>query len=453
MDISKAESPEFYFTDLPYDKNKGLLLMKDDGLISDYSVVFKMLNGGTINGKKYPGLTYTDGTGKKIGYKYSFAINPNDRHDNDLNNVTSWTQINEIISGGHAFMNHSLMHGGTDKLKSVKDAEKNMWKHTRYRMTDFVVPSNDEGFVATSLQLGYNLISSEFGEPVPDGNNDPGNKQVIWGSMIPVSTHDFKNVLITRTNLGDQWNKAELVDAKRFIDRVFNSADEKKKFIGAAFSHGPGVQPESINGFFEFLMYIKNHPANNDSAWITSSKELMDYEKTKAGVVVVSKNFNAKTGKYKIVLDMAKVDPNVTNRGLSLKIKGGLITNVKAEGANAVTFNTSSGLINMYKTDKSRVTDPFKDILPPQITNIKASNNIIFVTYDKPVQQTKINGYEISGNKVTALKGSGKNWQLIMENRITSKQNFSYRMHIGDATQSGQKSLRVCSYIGSTINL
>lgn len=453
MDISNpVNQPEFYFTDLAYDKTKGLLLMKDDGSITDYTVVFKLLNGGIINGKKYSGFNYTDGTGKKIGYKYSFAINPNDSHSSNDKNVTSWAQINEIISKGHAIMNHSMMHGGIDKLKSIKDAEKNMWKYTHYRMTEFVVPSNDEGYVESSLNLGYDLISSEFGEPVPDGNNDPGKKNVIWGSFIPVKTHDFKNVLITRTNLGDQWNQNELVGSKHFIDRIFDNSESDKKIIGAAFSHGPGDKTEDIAGFLEFLTYIKNHPSNKDDAWITSSKELMDYIKTKEKVIITSKSYNPATGKFKIVLDMINVAPNVINRSLSLKIKGGTISNVKVQGANEVRFNASTGLINVYKNDISHVKDPLKEILPPQITKISASKNSLIITYDRPVKQTKKVGYEVSGNEIIAMKGQGKNWQLIMKKQISSGQLFNYRMQHGDATEADSTNRRVCSYIGMPIN-
>jgi hypothetical protein len=454
MDINKGHHPSFYFTDLPFDKNKGLMLMKDDALLTDYTIVFKILNGGIVNKKKYPGFYYTDGTGKNINYKYSFAINANEGHTTDTNNAVSWAQVNEILSKGHAYMNHSMFHGGTDLLKAIKDAEKNMWAHTHYRMTEIVPPGNDEGYVENGLQLGYHLMSSEFGEPVPDGNNSPGNQHVSWGSYIPMLTQNFNRVLISRTNLGDQWNAVELKTSKAYIDYIFNHPDKNKKLVGAAFSHGPfGDKKEAADNFFEFLTYIKHHPANHDSAWITSSKELMDYENTKARIIITSEHYNPQTGKYKIVFDMNRVDSNVIYRNLSLKIKGGTIGNVKADGANEVTFNPSTGLINIYKTDRSKVISPFKDLLPPQIVSITAKGNLISFSYDKPVLQTKKQGYEIPGNKIITLKGSGKEWQLVMQDPVKQGQTFFYRIQLGDAKQLNNPLLRVCSYIGNPIKL
>ncbi|QNK63168.1 hypothetical protein H7F33_01175 [Pedobacter sp. PAMC26386] len=452
MDVNKGQHPSFYFTDLPFDKNKGLMLMKDDALLTDYTIVFKILSGGIVNGKRYPGFYYTDGTGKNINYKYSFAINANEGHTTDTNNAASWAQINEILAKGHAYMNHSMNHGGTDIYKAIKNAEKNMWAHTHYRMTEIVPPGNDEGYVENGLQLGYHLMSSEFGEPVPDGNNNPDNQNVSWGSYIPMLTQNFNRVLISRTNLGDQWNAAELKTSKAYIDYIFNHPERNKKLVGAAFSHGPfGDKKEAADNFFEFMMYIKHHHANNDSAWITSSKELMDYENTKAKIIVASENYNKQTGHYKIVFDMNRIDSNVIYRNLSLKVKEGTISNVKAEGVNEVTFNPSTGLINLYKTDRSKVINPFKDPIPPQIVSITAKGNLISFSYDKPVIQTKKQGYEVSGNKIVELKGSGKDWQLVMQNPVGTAQTFFYRIQLGDAKQMNKPLSRVCSYIGNPI--
>lgn len=452
IEMNKTGKPDFYFTDLPYDKNKGLMLMKDDGTITDYTIVLKILSGGVINGKTYPGFTYTDGTGKKIGYKYSFAINPNEGHTTDVKSVTSWSQVNEIIAKGHAFMNHSLFHGGTDKLKAIKDAEKNMWAHTHYRMTEIAVPSNDEGYVVSGLQLGYHLISSEFGEPVPDGNNNPGNQNVSWGSFIPMTTQNFNKVLISRTNLGDQWNSAELKNSENFIDQIFSGPNDSKKPVGAAFSHGPFEEnKEAPANFFAFMTYIQNHPGNHDSAWITSSKELMDYEKTKAAVIIISKHYDAATKKYTIVLDLKNVDPNVISRSLSLKVTGGSISAVHGKGANEITFNPSTGLINIYKTDRSKVVDPYSDPLPPQIISLQAKGKTIQVLYDKPVTQSKISGYDVPGNQIVSLSGNGKTWELHLLNAVQSPQTLFYRMQLGDAIQTGKPAMHVCNYAGQPI--
>ncbi|WP_316820152.1 hypothetical protein [Pedobacter gandavensis] len=448
IDLKKVKKPGLHFTDLAFNKSKGFLLMKDDGLASDYNIVYKVLSGGIIDGQRYPGFSYTDGAGKNIGYKYSFAINPNEEHSSS-SNVTSWSQISEMVSKGHSMMNHTLNHGGTDKLKALKDAEKNLWRHTHYRMTEIAIPSNEEGFVETGIQLGYPLISSEFGEPVPDGNNNPGNENISWGSVIRMESQNFNKVLISRTNLGDQWNSSELKNSKSFVDYVLNHPEKSKKLIGAAFSHGPfGDHKEGAKIFFDFINYIKHHPGNRDSVWMTSSKELMDYVKTKAKVKVIKEKYDPAKGKYHIVLDMDAVDPNVIYRNMSFLVQGGEITNVKATGINDVTFNPKTGLVNIYKTDRSRIRDPFKDKLPPQILKISFKGNIITIVYDLPVKQRKAEAYEIPGNKVLQLRGSGKTWQLLLQNPVTEKQTFYYRMQRGDAAQEDDHSYRVCTYAG-----
>lgn len=453
IDMTVHGKPDFSFTDLLYDKSKGFLLMKDDGIVTDYTIVYKVLNGGVVNGKKYPGFTFTDGTGKNISYKYSFAVNTNDEHSTSAN-LTNWAQMAEMVAKGHAIMNHTLYHGGKDKLKAIKDAEKNLWTHARYRMTELVPPGNEEGFVATGLQLGYNMISSEFGEPVPDGNNDPGNEHMTWGSYIRMTSQNFKKVLVSRTNLGDQWNEKELLNGKAFVDYILNNPDRLKKPVGTAFSHGPfSDRPESAEVFFKFLNYIKDHPGNRDSVWVTSSKELMDFVKTKEKVRVETKAYDHKTGKYTIVLDMDKVDPNVIWRNLSLKLKGGKINNVAITGACNVTFNAKTGLINIYKMDRSKVKDPFKDNLPPQITSLKANGHTISINYDKPVRQQKLSAYEVSNNTVLSLQGSGRNWLLRLKSPVTQEQLFFYRMQRGDAVEDGAPAMKVCSYIGMPVKL
>lgn len=451
--MEHAAKPRFRFTDLAFDKSKGLLLMKDDGIATDYTIVYKILNGGMVNGKTYPGFSFDDGTGKQISYKYSFAINTNDEHTT-APHLTTWAQMMEMISKGHSVMNHSLFHGGTDKLKAIKDAEKNMWQHTHYRMTELVPPANEEGFVETGLYLGYHLISSEFGAPAPDGNNDKGNENISWGSFIRTTTQNFNKVLASRTNLGDQWNTNELQNAKGYIDYIFNNPEKHKKLVGTAFSHGPFADhKESAENFNQLMTYIKNHPFNKDSVWVTSSKELMDYINTKKQVIIQTEDYNVKTKIYLIVIDMDKVSPNVIWRNLSLKISGGKITNVKANGVQEVSFNSKTGLINLYKLDRSKVKDPFKDPLPPQITSVTAKANIVNIVFDKPVTQKKHQAYEISGNTVLSLQGSNKNWQLILKDPAATGQLFYYRMQKGDAAQQGLPSMKVCTYAGLPLKL
>jgi hypothetical protein len=452
IDLKKAVNPSFKFTDLPYDKSKGLLLMKDDGINTDYTIVYKVLNGGIVNGKKYPGYFYTDGTGKKINYKYSFAINANDEHSTSPN-ATTWAQMAEMVSKGHSLMNHTMFHGGSDKLKAIKDAEKNLWTHTHYRMTEFVPPGNEEGFVASGIQLGYTMFSSEFGDPIPDGNNDPGNQNMTWNSSIPMLTQNFNRVLVSRTNLGDQWNATELPNTKAFVDYIFKSPQKSQKLVGTAFSHGPFADnKESAEIFNDFLSYIQNHPNNRDSAWITSSKELMDYVNTKSKVKITSENYMHKTGKYTLIFDMNEVNQNVIYRNLSFKITGGIIDKVSVTGAAEATFNPATGLINIYKLDRSKVKSPFLDLLPPQIIALKLNGQTLHIQYDKPVQQSKKEAYDVSGNTVLNLKGNGRNWQIILKNPVTSEQTFSYRMQKGDAHQDSNILLKVCSYIAAKIS-
>lgn len=449
IEVTRNDALSFIFTDLAYNKKKGLMLMKDDGSVTDYSIVYKILSGGRTEKHQYPGFFYTDGTGHQIGYKYSFAINPNEQHTNTPG-FTSWSQIKTISAHGHSFMNHTLSHGGSDKLKAIKDAEKNMWLHTGYRMTEFVPPSNDEGFVETALSLGYPFISSAFGEPTPDGNNEVNNQHISWGSYLPVAKQDFHKALISRTHLGDQWNAKELRYAKEFIDLILDSLG-RKQIIGLAFSHGPYADlPGAEENFFKFIDYIKKHPKNDDNVWITSAKEFMDYQKTRSGIIITSSQYNTQLSRYQIVLDTKNIDANVTSRNLSLILRGGTIKNLEVSGAKA-TFNRNSGLINLYKSDHSHVKNPFMDILPPQIISLTANNNLITITYDKPVSQSSLKAYEITNNKVIKLSGASTKWILTMKDKVRPEQQFSYRMQLGNAIQTNHKKYRVCSYISMPI--
>jgi endoglucanase len=95
-----------------------------------------------------------------------------------------------------------------------------------------------------------------------------------------------------------------------------------------------------------------------------------------------------------------------------------------------------------------QVASPFDDPTPPQITSVQANGKKLTISYDKSVSQSGTGGYEIVGNAVAGIEGSGTQWTLTLRDNWTDGQRFTYRMQQGNAAGNG---LKVTSYIAHLI--
>ncbi|ALJ00188.1 hypothetical protein DC20_15980 [Rufibacter tibetensis] len=429
------------FADMKYDKSLGFLFVADDAHLANYNLVYKVLNGGTaIDGKTYPRVTYTDGAGNQVGYKWSFAIN--DKGDEPNSVYTQYPQLKEMVGSGFDLMNHTRSHGGFHRYEEIKDLEKEIFQNTGYRTRTGVIPTADEGFVSSWMQEGYKFVGSTFGVAA---SRDGYDAYVNWNDRAFVKSMNTNHLLVSRFNMDGMW-QADLGSADTWVDGMFAAAANGSKIMAHAFSHGPGGATET-QYFKQFIDYVKNHPSNNDKVWIAGTQEFAEYYETKENAVK-SEALSGNT--LTITLDLSKVSDRNKLRDMSLLVNSpAAISSVTVTGADSFSFNAATKLINIYEANEN-VSSPFNDPTPPQITSVMASGNQLSITYDKAVIQSGIAGYEVEGNTVTGIAGSGTTWLLSLQNSWTTGQKLTYRMNLGNAAGNG---LKVTSYIEHPVEI
>ena len=441
-------SPAVYPADMKFDKKVGFIMVKDDQGVSDYQL-YKYLSGGTTkDGITHPGVFYTDGCGNAPAnlhsYKYSFAINGGTDNNSTL---TNWNQKREIYAAGHGFMNHTYSHGGSDRYQEIKKLEKEVWTQIGTRMRTAVVPSADEGFVSAWIQEKYKLIGSTFGV---EATRDGYDAYVNWGDRLHVNKMNTQYLLSSRTIFDYKWVPG-ISDFKNQINNFFDAAidgngNSVSKLMGHFFSHGPA--DSDMIYWREAMQYIKNHPKNKDQAWLPNAQEFAEYYETKENTAISNLSVSGNTVTF--TLNQSNISDRNQVRDMSLLFSGGKIQSVSVSGADRFTYNSNTGLINIFKKNTA-VSSPFNDPVPPQITTVKASGNKIQLVYDRNITQSGIEGYAVSGNSVVSLSGSGKTWYLTLKNNWATGQKFFYRMQKGNAADANNSTLKATSYIDHLI--
>ncbi|GAB2557573.1 polysaccharide deacetylase family protein [Spirosoma aerophilum] len=459
-------SPVANFADLKYNKSVGFILVKDDGKLGDYNVVYPYIVGGTAaDGSSYPGMTYTDGAGQPVKWHYTFAWCANNTHDGSNNTVTTWAQARTMFaSGAIDFSNHSLTHAAYfSRYYDLKQNEINLYNQLGIKTRTFTVPTDYEGFVETAFSLNYILTASQgYGSSgfASDDNNGPVKYNVLWTEKV--KSDESRRLITTRRWWGDSWSATDLANATKWVDDAFTAstgATAATKYVYQGFSHGlnyPFSNSSQFVNYKAFLQYINNHSKNGDRTWIPGLQEFAEYMEVKKGVI---KSQSVSGNVMTINLDYSKLSEDLMWRDVSLLVGGGSINSVSVSGADNFSYNPSTGLINIYKKKTSGFANPSYDVIPPQLMSVNksgANNAIIDLTFDREISQSVLAGWKVTtagiSNPITALTGSGKNWQLTVQNGITTGQltKVDYRMQRGNAVDisNGKK---VTSYIGYTL--
>jgi hypothetical protein len=459
-------NPTTTFADLKYNKSIGFIPVKDDGDVGDFNVVFPYVVGGTAgDGSSYPGLTYTDGAGKPVKWHYTFAWCANNTHDGSNNAMTSWAQARTMFaSGAIDFTNHSLTHAAYfSRYYDLKQNEINLFNQLGIKTRTFTVPTDYEGFVETAFSLNYLLTASQGYGPggyASDDNNGPVTYNVLWTEKV--KSNEPRRLITTRRWWGDYWTATELSNATKWVDAAFNAStgtSADTKFVYQGFSHGlnyPFSNPSQFVNYKAFLQYINNHSKNGDRAWIPGLQEFAEYLEVKKGVI---KSQSVLGNVMTITLDYSKLSQDLMWRDVSLLVGGGRINSVSVSGADDFSYNPATGLINIYKKKTSGFANPSYDVIPPQLMSVAKSGSnttVIDLTFDKEITQRMAAGWTVTtagnNNPITTLTGSGKNWQITVQNGIVRGQltKVDYRMQRGNAVDAitGKK---VTSYIGYTL--
>jgi len=442
--VSNVSKPLIRTADFKYNKEVALSFGFDDALYNQYAHAFHLFNGGKslLNGKTYPGLKYSDGTGKMIAFRGTLVI-PAMAMRTQENAAKPYSysvrEAKAMINAGWGVSNHSWKHGGGpnhpkyyDRLYDVKQAESIFWKKLGVRPLVGTTPASETGFMYTFLNTGYlchNSTTNEF-------NSDITRYGRMSSKDVPSTPFN-----LDRVARGDAFSKQELSDKRAYIDEIFNASVNGNKEFGNDFTHGPG-EPDNFDAFYNYAL---KHPQNTNQnrLWVPSIPEFLEYFAVKRNSVIKK----SITGDIMtITIDQSAVHHNIRYRDMSLLLSGMKLDSViSASGANQITFNPASGLINIYAINTAKVTDPALDVLPAQIIRLTASGNSVHVLFDKPIKQTIAAGYTINGKKAHILSGLGESWYVNFNFPVSGKK-MSYQSHEGNAVTQ-RTGLKVCDYI------
>ncbi|WP_205500240.1 T9SS type A sorting domain-containing protein [Rufibacter psychrotolerans] len=420
--------------------------------------VLKVLSGGKAsNGVTYPGKYFTDGCGNKIYYRGAIALNLLNNYNQDQIVYTSSGKkinqegLNALVRNKWTLENHGYAHSASNTLIDG-DIAKNIHENTKVfytkmaaaglpvRMRVAVTPTNDEGYHPTSKQLGYIGLTTQT-------KRDEG--PMFFG--YAVLSADWSQMLYTHRSFNDKWDQATTDSFKEKIDRLLllkaTPATPQMFRLG---SHGPDVPK-----FAELMNHLQT--ASRDRVWVPSLQELIEYFEVKR-LLVRTTTYDAATKKLVITLDYSKIPEHNRFRDVSLLLKGGNIAavTVKSGTVDKLSFNASTGLINLFK-EKTTFANPALDVLPPKITNAKLIEaSKVRLVFDRAVVLTK-EGFTVKSagveSPVVGVAGSGTVWDLKLQNAFTSSSVLTlyYRMQRGASAESGKPSMKVGSYIGKKV--
>ncbi len=163
---------------LKYNKEFALSFHIKNGSKDIYTHAFPYLNGGTIDGTNYPGITFTDGCDNQVSFKmgvslYAFtADGSTDIHDPEgdfTDDYISWPEIIELYNANWGIFNQGVLPDNSgDKYYSVA-RNQSFVKFKTYESVDggipFTVlmnPDGDIGFSSTAFDQGYRAAFANY---------------------------------------------------------------------------------------------------------------------------------------------------------------------------------------------------------------------------------------------------------------------------------------------------
>ncbi|RNI28795.1 T9SS type A sorting domain-containing protein [Rufibacter latericius] len=452
-----TSTPTAAYANLKYNK-AGVFNFEMDDNSGKAVDVFRVLNGGTAsNGVTYPGKFFTDGCGNKINYRGAVALNflNNYNQDQVVNNAAgkkiNQEGLNLLVGNNWTLENHGYAHSAGNTLIDG-DIAKNIHENTKvfyskmaaaglpYRIRVAVTPTNDEGYQPTAKQLGYIGLTTQT-------RRDDASLFSGYAALSP----DWTQMLYTHRSFNDKWDQTTTNSFKEKIDRLLllNATTATPQMFRLG-THGPDLPK-----WAELMDYLQT--ASKDRVWVPSLQELIEYFEVKR-LLVRTSTYDATAKKLIITLNYSKIPEHNRFRDVSLLIKGANVTSVsvKSGSLDKVSFNSSTGLINLYKVKKT-FANPALDVLPPKIVSATLTgSNKVRVVFDRSVSLTKT-GFSIKSGgvevPVSEVIGQGTVWDLKVLSTYTSSSVLSlyYRMQRGAAVDASNSTFKVGSYIGKKI--
>lgn len=327
------------------------------------------MTGGTAhaNGVTYSGKTFTDGANtraKNIPYRGTVAANAfwaTDTLQSSWNLTSGNMTISEmqgLINAGWDLADHGAFHeldytGPTNLgLNALKNAALN--RNYEFRQFGYitrvgVVPTAWAGYQSAWEQLGYIGGSSES---IDDGYpyTKPG-----WDNFGLVNVTNWKNdnrykVLLRRFK--DISDVAPYGDRVSFLDAMNALVNQVTATTNLEVEHG--MHNVAMDAMMYCIDSLYSHA--NNKIWVCGMQEFLEYFETiQQSQIKQTISGNTLT----ITIDQSFLPEATRWRDMSFLLSSNVnISSVTVTGADDYSYNTSTGLINIYKKKTTGFSTP-----------------------------------------------------------------------------------------------
>lgn len=288
--------------------------------------------------------SFTDGAGNSIPYSATVACNGVNKYGIDAPGLT-FAQLKTLVDNNWGISCHGYIHNKSDWPQGFT-VDDNVIQNRIYFYNKFkeigieyilrtgVVPSADTGYHNAWKRIGTLC----------------GTSQNAFDTFPAIPSHDFTNNSIGEiTNLTGNYQ----VFARAFKDiNSQTGADQLHSKLTSLVQQSTATQNKILvygvhytdNSFLQpELNYLTSI---SDNIWPTSLHELMEYVETRLHTAVSY----SLTGNV-LTINLTQDLPDATRwRDLSLGLASDQsIVNIEYTGADNVTFNAATGLINVFK--------------------------------------------------------------------------------------------------------
>jgi hypothetical protein len=355
---------------------------------------------------------FTDGAGNIVPYTGTIACNAVNRYLEDASGVTI-AQLTTLVQNNWGIACHGYIHDTA------------IWASQGFTPLDNVIQNR------TYFYNKLKAVGAEYVLRTGVVPNDDKGYQVAWkqiGSLCGTSEGTFDNMTATpyanwaNNSIGDVTNfTAAYRPFARAFTGVDNQAGEDQMMskLGSLIEQSTATSNKILvfgthhteNSFFTPpLDYLENN--SNDKIWVTSLHELMEYGETKDNT-----NITYTTNGNEVTINLNQNLPDAARwRDISLGIASDKnIVSLTYTGADNISYNTGTGLINVFKKKTSGFADPSlsQSTLPLHFTSLTVANNELKWTV---ADKDNFSHYEIEKST------DGINFSLIGH---TTKETFS----------------------------
>lgn len=338
---------------LKYNKRIGLQLMSDDGGKADITCIPQVLNGGkAANGVTYPGITYTDGTGRHLHPGFTYAVSTlinglPGRNGASNASYTTWAEYQALKSYRNiGFSNHSSNHGPDYPATQLRDADATLLQKLGVIARTVTVPGGFGGFVAATLTDPKKLVVISQGYGFNGENADGHSSEIQWLDKVSLPYKQPTILILSRYFINQNWGTL----AKGWVDEKFKLATDEynagRRVMLSAFDHFPQDQTANLAAFYT---YVQHHPLNvgGDNVWFANLQEFAEYEELKQKCLISAPVVRGNTLTWTI--DKSALPSYSLYQDASVLLPAAGLKSITATGGDSYSVNLATGLVNITK--------------------------------------------------------------------------------------------------------